>query len=272
MSSKILTFTEMDPEYDQYKFNTHLSAKMNEREETYISSANVKQEDKKSKKGLNLFQKSVLKFNEYQAIRKQKTERSAVCMRNFTRKSIPLNKIVPFERIKERKPTRTTRRISYMPSQEDAEMDDYHYANFLGDKYTESTAYNTKCLVNLNFCDSRVDPDAENVSYQMPKEESKEEEDTDEEDASSSEFCLEDVDEEYNYLPSSRYYDYDSAIYGEDNRAHLSDWKLHNLANTIEMLEMLDEENSKFSEMESQPLDRPLTYYIEIKNELITNI
>jgi len=59
------------------------------------------------------------------------------------------------KRPKEEKVRYDTHRIAFTPNSADEELNDLHYANFLGDKYGDNKApYNSVTHVNLKFCDA----------------------------------------------------------------------------------------------------------------------
>ncbi len=67
-------------------------------------------------------------------------------------------KLSNFERRKQHKVRRDTWRRTEMPTEEDARLENIHYANFLGDKYGDNNApYNSEYTVNLRFCDSMAE-------------------------------------------------------------------------------------------------------------------
>jgi hypothetical protein len=170
----------------------------------YISP--LKRGEKLSKKELRE-QMTKRAFNAYRQFETQKSERGKTYQgKSYKTKSVALIRVVPYERAKERKPLRDTRRRAEMPDEEDERLENYHYANFLGDKYTESVEYNTDCRINLAFCDTRVEFEGEIDDYESERI----------------------VDDDNNYLRSCKYYDYDALIHAwEGQYMNLMDAAIH---------------------------------------------
>jgi hypothetical protein len=73
---------------------------------------------------------------------------------------IDMKKFANLERRKQHKVRYDTWRRHELPTGEDIRLEDLHYANFLGDKYCDNgSKYNSEYLVNVRFCDSRVEID-----------------------------------------------------------------------------------------------------------------
>ena len=161
----------------------------------YIESSPLKRGEKLSKKELrDQMAKDACKS--YYQFKTQKSERGRAYKGNTYRtKSSALTRIVPYERAKERKPIRDTTRRADFPDEKDEQLENCHYANFLGDKYTETTKYNTDCTVNLAFCDSRIEPEEDSS------------------DRNSEYNCEPLYAEEKNYSRESKYYDYDALVH-----------------------------------------------------------
>ena len=73
-------------------------------------------------------------------------------------KQINYKKLMNPEKSKQEKKRRDTWRRTEMPCEEEENLNNMYYANFLGDKYGDNgTPYNNKLAINVKFCDSMSD-------------------------------------------------------------------------------------------------------------------
>ena len=76
-----------------------------------------------------------------------------------------------YVRNKQTKVRYDTQRRSEMPTQEDIQLENLHFANFLGDRYGDNnSAYNhPEVSVRISMCDSMCQPDEEEQGLQQAK-------------------------------------------------------------------------------------------------------